>query len=127
MGGVPGVQEACGDRAEDGRRRAVLVRRPRRRVHAAAGPRLAKAAVDASPPPDRGGGVRRAAALPLQAGAGVPPPPAQPGRLLASAAPAGEPQTSLLHCSVLRRGFQVRRAATADDGPRRLHDRRRRR
>ncbi|WVZ74426.1 hypothetical protein U9M48_022605 [Paspalum notatum var. saurae] len=42
MGGLQGVQEASGHRAEIGRRRAVLVRRrPRRRVHA--GPRLADA------------------------------------------------------------------------------------
>src|SRR6185436_15415218 len=89
MGGLPGVQEASGDRAEDGRRRAVLVRRPRRRLHA--GPRLAEAADDATPPPPEhiggGGGVRRpAAALPLQAGAGIPSPPAQPGGGLPAAA-----------------------------------------
>ena len=136
MGGLQGVQEASGDRAENGRRRAV-VRRPRRRRRVHAGPHWLAEAADAPPPPPKRGVQRRsAAALPLQAGAGVPSPSAQPRRLLAAASSVGgEPQaSSRLHCRrprqlqppapVPRRGHWVHHPATGpDDGGRRLHGR----
>uniref|UniRef100_A0A0A9DYA3 Uncharacterized protein n=1 Tax=Arundo donax TaxID=35708 RepID=A0A0A9DYA3_ARUDO len=126
MGGLQGVQEASGDGAENGQRLALLVRRPCHRVHA--GPRLAEAAD--TPPPKRGGDVRWPAALPLQAGAGVPSPPAEPGGLLAAASSAREPQAFRLYwprelqLPVLRRGFKVYGAATGNGGG--LHGCRRR-
>ena len=89
MGCLQGVQEATRDCPKNGWGLALLVQRPRG-VHGF-GARLAEAG--GAPPAERHDvpQATKQLQLPLQGGAGVPPPPS-PGAFPAAAPSAGEPQ-----------------------------------